>query len=72
MEGYGDHILLSHGNGWETLYAHLSQILVRPDTSVQRGALIGRVGTTGRSTGCHLHFEIRQYGAKRNPFGLLP
>lgn len=72
MEGYGNHILLSHGNGWETLYAHLSQILVRPGTSVQRGALIGRVGTTGRSTGCHLHFEIRQYGTKRNPFGLLP
>jgi len=72
MDGYGNYILLSHGNGWETLYAHLSQILVRPDTSVQRGALIGRVGTTGRSTGCHLHFEIRQYGTKRNPFGLLP
>jgi murein DD-endopeptidase MepM/ murein hydrolase activator NlpD len=72
MEGYGNHILLSHGNGWETLYAHLSQILVRPNTSVERGALIGRVGTTGRSTGCHLHFEIRQYGTKRNPFGLLP
>jgi len=72
MEGYGNHILLSHGNGWETLYAHLNQILVRADTSVQRGVLIGRVGTTGRSTGCHLHFEIRQYGTKRNPFGFLP
>jgi len=72
MAGYGNYILLSHGNGWETLYAHLSQILVRPETSVERGALIGRVGTTGRSTGCHLHFEIRQYGNKRNPFGLLP
>ncbi len=72
MDGYGNYILLSHGNGWETLYAHLSQILVRSETSAQRGALIGRVGTTGRSTGCHLHFEIRQYGTKRNPFGLLP
>lgn len=72
MEGYGNYILLNHGDGWETLYAHLSQILVRADISVQRGALIGRVGTTGRSTGCHLHFEIRQYGTKRNPFGLLP
>lgn len=72
MGGYGNYIILSHGNGWETLYAHLSQILVRPNTSVQRGALIGRVGTTGRSTGCHLHFEIRQYGTKRNPFGFLP
>lgn len=72
MGGYGNYIILSHGNGWETLYAHLSQILVRPNTSVQRGALIGRVGTTGRSTGCHLHFEIRYYGTKRNPFGLLP
>ena len=72
MGGYGNYILLSHGNGWETLYAHLSQILVRAGTSVQRGALIGRVGITGRSTGCHLHFEIRSYGTKRNPFGLLP
>ena len=72
MGGYGNYIILSHGNGWETLYAHLSQILVRPNTSVQRGELIGRVGTTGRSTGCHLHFEIRQYGTKRNPFGFLP
>lgn len=72
MEGYGNYILLNHGDGWETLYAHLSQILVRPETSVERGALIGRVGTTGRSTGCHLHFEIRQYGTKRNPFGFLP
>jgi len=72
LGGYGNRILLSHGNGWESLYAHFSQILVRPGTSVQRGALIGRVGTTGHSTGCHLHFEIRQYGTKRNPFGLLP
>ncbi len=72
MDGYGNYIHLNHGEGWETLYAHLSQILVRAGTSVQRGALIGRVGTTGRSTGCHLHFEIRQYGTKRNPFGLLP
>ncbi len=72
MEGYGNHILISHGNGWETLYAHLSQILVNAGTSVQKGQMIGRVGTTGRTTGPHLHFEIRQYGVKRNPFGFLP
>lgn len=72
LGGYGNRILISHGNGWETLYAHLSQILVRAGTSVQQGQLIGRVGSTGRSTGPHLHFEIRHYGTKQNPFGHLP
>jgi LysM repeat protein len=72
MEGYGNHIVINHGNGFETLYAHLSEIRVIPGQGVQRGQLIGLVGSTGRSTGPHLHFEIRQGGVKRNPFGFLP
>lgn len=70
--GYGNRIVINHGNGFETMYAHLSQILVNDGTSIGKGALIGRVGNTGRSTGCHLHLEIRQYGNKRNPYGFLP
>ena len=72
LGGYGNRILISHGDGWETLYAHLSQILVRAGTSVEKGQLIGQVGSTGLSTGPHLHFEVLQYGVQRNPFGLLP
>ncbi len=63
--GYGKFVKISHPNGTATLYAHMSQILVRPGQNVGQGALIGRMGTTGRSTGCHLHFEVR--GAS-NPF----
>ena len=72
MGGYGNYIVVNHGNGFETLYAHLSQIRVIAGQGVQRGQVIGLVGSTGRSTGPHLHFEIRQGGVKRNPFGFLP
>jgi LysM repeat protein len=72
MGGYGNYIIISHGNGFETLYAHLSEIRVIAGQGVQRGALIGLMGSTGRSTGPHLHFEIRQGGVKRNPVGFLP
>ncbi len=63
--GYGKMIVISHSNGTQTLYAHLSKIVALSGWHVAQGQLIGYVGTTGRSTGCHLHFEIR--GAK-NPF----
>ncbi len=63
--GYGNYIVVKHANGTQTLYAHLSNNLVSEGTHVVRGQLIGEVGSTGRSTGPHLHFEVR--GAK-NPF----
>lgn len=63
--GYGKYVVISHGNGTQTLYAHLSQVLTYVGRHVPRGELIGNIGSTGNSTGAHLHFEIR--GAK-NPF----
>jgi murein DD-endopeptidase MepM/ murein hydrolase activator NlpD len=70
--GYGYYVVLDHGNGFQTLYAHLSRYFVNAGESVGQGAVIGLVGSTGNSTGPHLHFEIRQNGVNRNPFGFLP
>jgi len=72
MGGYGNYVIVNHGNGFETLYAHLSEIRAIAGQGVERGSLIGLVGTTGRATGPHLHLEIRQGGVKRNPLGFLP
>ncbi|WP_299025200.1 M23 family metallopeptidase [uncultured Thermanaerothrix sp.] len=71
--GYGNVIVIDHGNGWQTLYAHLSQINVVCGQSVYQGDLIGLMGSTGRSSGPHLHFEMRHdvYG-KVNPHDFLP
>ncbi|GIW37866.1 MAG: peptidase M23 [Meiothermus sp.] len=70
--GYGLHVILDHGGAQETLYAHMSRIAVRPGQWVARGDLIGYVGSTGWSTGPHLHFEVRVGGAARNPMAYLP
>lgn len=70
--GYGNMILVSHGNGYFTRYAHLSTMDVRVGDVVQKGQQIGRVGSTGRSTGPHLHFEIISHGVHVDPFTLLP
>lgn len=70
--GYGFMILINHGNGYVTRYGHLSSFNVEVGDSVKKGALIGRVGSTGNSTGPHLHFEIIQGSANRNPFSFLP
>lgn len=69
--GYGNMILMNHGNGAITRYAHLSAFAVEAGASVKKGQLIGRVGSTGRSTGPHLHFELIVNGVHRNPVGIL-
>ena len=70
--GYGNYIVVDHGNGLQTLYAHLSRIFVKPGNVVTRGAVIGNMGNTGNSTGPHLHFEVIKRGVKVNPRSFLP
>ena len=65
--GYGNLVELGHGKGIDTRYGHLSAILVKPGEHVRQGQLIGRMGSTGRSTGTHLHFEVRVDGRAVNP-----
>lgn len=65
--GYGEHIRINHGFGYESVYAHLSKYNVRPGEKVKRGALIGYVGNTGRSQAPHLHYEIKKDGQHLNP-----
>ncbi len=69
--GFGNMILIEHGTGFTTLYGHLSEFAVTVGDSVKKGQMIGRVGNTGRSTGPHLDFRIRQNGVWKNPFGFL-
>jgi len=69
--GFGNCIMIKHGNGFETLYGHLSKILVQVGQQINIGDQIGRVGSTGRSTGPHLHYEIHRYGEKINPQSFL-
>ncbi|MDR2447045.1 MAG: M23 family metallopeptidase [Treponema sp.] len=64
---YGDYIVIKHEGAWASLYGHLSKIEIRLYASVQAGDLIGRVGSTGQSTGPHLHFELRQNGKAQDP-----
>lgn len=67
--GYGKSILINHGYGYKTLYAHLSSFKVRQGQKVKRGELIGLIGSTGKSTGPHLHYEVIKNGEKVNPIG---
>lgn len=69
--GYGKKVDLSHGYGYLTRYAHMSEILVRPGQRVKRGETIGRVGSTGRSTSPHLHYEVFRDGRRVNPWKYL-
>jgi len=69
--GYGNSILIYHGGGFATFYAHLSGYAVSNGQMVTKGQVIGYVGSTGWSTGPHLHFEVRINGAAQNPLGYL-
>ena len=70
--GYGNMVMIDHGNGWQTVYAHLSQVSVSCGQSVSQGQTIGLAGSTGNSTGPHLHFEIRFQDGFVNPWFVLP
>lgn len=67
VNGYGNLVEINHGNGLETRYGHLSKLIAQPNERVRRGQLIGLMGSTGRSTGSHLHYEVRIAGAAVNP-----
>ncbi|MGB4665141.1 MAG: M23 family metallopeptidase [Bacteroidales bacterium] len=71
MSGYGKVVVINHGFGYQTLYGHLSKILVKPGEKVKRGQIIGHMGSTGRSKGPHLHYEIHYKGTPVNPINYL-
>ena len=70
--GYGYYVMIEHGNGIATLYGHCSKLLARVGQTVQAGDIIALSGSTGRSTGPHLHFEVRVNGERTNPRAYLP
>ncbi len=72
LGGYGNMVMIDHGNGYQTLYAHLSRVVAGCGRSVTKGQLIGYAGSTGHSTGPHLHFEVRYLGGFVNPWYVLP
>lgn len=72
QSGYGNTVVIGHGGGFSTLYGHQSRIAARDGQQVARGEVIGYVGSTGRSTGPHLHFETRVNGSAQNPRNYLP
>ena len=69
--GYGNHVMIDHGNGLSTLCGHLQAIYVKQGDKVAKGQIIGKMGSSGRSTGTHLHFEVRKNGAVVNPQSFL-
>ncbi len=69
--GYGNYVIINHGNGIQTLYGHASKLLVQAGEMVSRGQVIALIGSTGRSTGPHLHLEVRINGARTNPLNYL-
>jgi murein DD-endopeptidase MepM/ murein hydrolase activator NlpD len=69
---YGIYVIIDHGNGMRTLYAHMSKVSVKKGDLVNQGDLIGKSGATGRVTGPHLHFEVRVDGARLDPEKYLP
>lgn len=69
--GYGNQIVIDHGNGFKTRYGHASYLLVETGEEVTQGQVIAAIGSTGRSTGPHLHFEVMYNGRRENPFNYL-
>lgn len=67
QRGYGNHVVIDHGFGYATLYAHMHSISVRPGQKVKRGSVIGQVGNTGMSVAPHLHYEVHKAGKQINP-----
>jgi len=69
--GYGYYVIINHGNGLETLYAHSSKLYVKKGDSVSRGDVIAAIGSTGWSTGPHIHYEVRINGVRKNPLDYI-
>lgn len=67
MSGYGRVVVIDHGNGLQTVYAHLSSFAVVPGQEIRMGEVLGGVGSSGRTTGTHLHYEVRLHGSPSNP-----
>jgi murein DD-endopeptidase MepM/ murein hydrolase activator NlpD len=65
--GYGNHVVINHGYGYETLYGHMVKVKARAGQQVKRGEVIGYVGSTGKSTGPHCHYEVHKNGQKIDP-----
>jgi murein DD-endopeptidase MepM/ murein hydrolase activator NlpD len=65
--GFGNHVIINHGYGYETLYGHMFKINVKNGTRVKRGEIIGWVGNTGKSTGPHCHYEVHKNGRALDP-----
>jgi murein DD-endopeptidase MepM/ murein hydrolase activator NlpD len=65
--GYGNHVVVNHGYGYETLYGHMFKVIVRNGSHVKRGEILGYVGSTGKSTGPHLHYEVHKNGRPLDP-----
>jgi murein DD-endopeptidase MepM/ murein hydrolase activator NlpD len=69
--GYGRCVIIDHGNGYQTLYGHLSKIEVVVGQETRQGEVIGLVGSSGRATGSHLHYEVRMHSTPVNPYRFL-
>ncbi len=72
VRGYGNTVVIYHGHGFVTLYAHMSMQAVKRGEFVDRNTVVGYVGSTGRTTGSHLHYEVIKYGIRQNPILFLP
>jgi murein DD-endopeptidase MepM/ murein hydrolase activator NlpD len=68
---YGIYVEIDHGNGFHTIYGHMSAVLVKTGQAVTQGQVIGLMGATGRASGSHLHFEVRYHSVAQNPIDLL-